>query len=304
MPINAHPEFLKAETEYNLAETSEQKLNCLKKMLSTMPTHKGAENLRAQLRQRFKKLKQTIEKQKKSGKSKQQGIKKSEMQALVVGFPNTGKSSIFKILTNQETKISLQPFATCEPKLGTIKFEDIKIQLIDTPPFPTADKSLINSADTILLIINNPEQIEKAEQYFKNTQAKIIIIFNKADLLNEQQKRKISETLKSKYKKFNFLLFSSLKPTQTELQELKNKLFKTFPIIRIYTKEPRKQPTQTPLILKKDSSVSDVAEKILKGMSQKIKKAKIWGPSSKFPGQTTGLTHILKDKDVVELQTK
>jgi len=52
------------------------------------------------------------------------------------------------------------------------------------------------------------------------------------------------------------------------------------------------------------STVKDVAEKILKGFSKKVKKTKIWGPSSKFSGQIIGLNHELKDMDTVEFTTK
>ena len=56
------------------------------------------------------------------------------------------------------------------------------------------------------------------------------------------------------------------------------------------------------MILKKDSKIEDVAEKILKGLSKKISQARIWGPSSKFPGQLVGIKYQLRDKDIVELR--
>ena len=58
------------------------------------------------------------------------------------------------------------------------------------------------------------------------------------------------------------------------------------------------------MILKRNSTTRDIAEKILKGMSKKIRKVRIWGPSSKFPGQIVGLDHVLKDKDTIEFQTE
>ena len=85
---------------------------------------------------------------------------------------------------------------------------------------------------------------------------------------------------------------------------MKNQIFETFPVIRIYTKEPHKPATNEPMISKENATVEDAAEKILKGMSKKIKQTKIWGPSSKFSGQVIGLEHKLKDKDTVEFQTK
>ena len=221
----------------------------------------------------------------------------------IVGLPNAGKSTLFNLVTPQKAKTTQNPFTTFEPQLGSMKYEDTKVQIIDTPSFPNAELSLINSADAILLVIDNLDQIEKARTYLKKTRAEIILIFNKLDLLNETQKRKLQATIKSKYK-YPFFTLSSIKPDDSILKELKQKLFESFPIIRVYTKEPRKPHTNRPLVLKKDSSVRDVAEKILKGLSTKVKRAKIWGPSSKFSGQVVGLGHILKDKDIVELQTK
>ena len=58
------------------------------------------------------------------------------------------------------------------------------------------------------------------------------------------------------------------------------------------------------MILKNGTTFKQAAEKILKGMSKKIKQAKVWGPSSKFGGQVIGLEHVLKDKDVIEFRTK
>ena len=56
--------------------------------------------------------------------------------------------------------------------------------------------------------------------------------------------------------------------------------------------------------MKKDSTIKNVAEKILKGFAEKIKETKIWGPSSKFPGQIVGLNHKVKDLDIVEFKTR
>jgi len=122
-------------------------------------------------------------------------------------------------------------------------------------------------------------------------------------LLGENEKRKIKSTLQSKFKKYDSLLISTTSSDKIKIKKLKEKIFKTFPVIRVYTKEPKKEPSKTPMILKEDSTISIAAEKILKGMSKKIKKIKIWGPSSKFGGQSAGLNHKLKDRDILEFQT-
>lgn len=314
---NQSPFYQRAEQEFHEATTDEERIACLEIMMKECPKHKSSENMRKNLTNRYKKLKKGIEKQKRSGKGGQIGIKKADMQCVLVGFPNTGKSTIFQTLTKLETKISPHPFTTHKPQLGTFYFEDAQIQIIDTPSFPNHDKSLINSTDTLLLVIDSIDQIKKSEEFIYRTRAKtqrtpgnyengsprVILIYNKEDMLSENEKRKIEANLKSKYKKFNYIFFSD-NPTKTQLDKLKKKIFKTFPIIRIYTKEPKKEPGKDPMILKQKATFKDAVEKILKGMSKKIKRARVWGPSSKFGGQVIGLEHILKDKDIIEFQTK
>ena len=80
-------------------------------------------------------------------------------------------------------------------------------------------------------------------------------------------------------------------------------IFESFNKIRVYTKEPGKEKSNRPIILNPNSRVKDVAEKILKGFSKKIRETKIWGPSSKFAGQKVGLTHKIKDLDIIEFKT-
>ncbi len=300
---NQSPFYQKAEEEFHAATTDEERIACLEIMMKECPKHKSSENMRKNLTNRYKKLKANISKQKKSGKGGQAGIKKADMQCVLVGFPNVGKSTIFKTLTKQKTKISPYPFTTYQPQLGTFYFEDAPIQIIDIQSFPNHDKSLINSTDTLLFVVDDLEQIKKAEKYIYRTPAKIILIYNKEDLLSESKNRKIESTLKSKYKKFNYIFFSD-NPSKTKLKDLTKKIFETFPIIRIYTKEPKKPASKDPMILKENSSFKNAAEKILKGMSKKISQAKVWGPSSKFGGQVIGLEHILKDKDIIEFKTK
>lgn len=305
MPVNVSPEYAQAEKKFLDAQNDEDRLFFLEEMIRQAPAHKGGEALRANLRTRYKKLKEkmeTIKKTKSSG-AKQNVIRKEDMQCVIVGYPNTGKSTLFNLLTGKETLISDIPFSTRNPEVAMMDYEDVKIQVIDSPPFPNEEKSLINTADTILILIDNLPQIEETKKFLMRSVGKKIFIYPKLDLLSEQEKRKLEATIKSKYKQDNILLFSTLNHSPQELSELKKIIFKTFPIIRIYLKEPKKESGKIPMILRENATVANVADKILKGMSKKIKKTHIWGPSSKFPGQMVGLEHKLKDKDIVEFQT-
>lgn len=305
MPINAHPEYIYAEKEYLQAGSLEEKIEKLKKMISYAPKHKSSENLMAQLRTRLKKLLEQQEKSKKSGKSRKLGIKKSEMQAVIVGKAKSGKSFLLSILTNAKPKIAIPEakFTTTNPVIGMMNFNSVSIQLIEIPAIESEfyDRGLVHNADSILVLITNLEELKEIEEKLK-TSGKKLIVFNKSDLLSEQEKRKLEATLKSKYKSYDFVFISCA--AKENLNELKEKIFKSFNKIRIYTKEPGKQKSENPIILEPETNVKKVAEKILKGFSEKVKEIKIWGPSSKFPGQIVGLNHKLKDLDVVEFKTK
>jgi uncharacterized protein len=303
MPINAHPDYIKAEKDYYDASSDEEKLAALEEMLKWVPKHKGAETLRKNIRTRYKKLKQEFAKSKKKSGSKK-GIKKEQLQAVIIGLTNSGKSSILKAITNANPKIASYGFTTTEPEIGTLDYEGCNIQIIDLPPIasPNFDKGIVNNAETLLIVVEKIDEIKSIlEQVKQNKNSKKIIIFNKIDLYNENTKRKIKETLKSK--RYTHELVST--KSNEGLEELKEKILKSFPIIRIYTKHPgKKQKHQDkPVVLQKDSTLADVAEKILHGYSKKVKYAKVTGPSAKFKNQKIGLKHIVKDKDVVEFYT-
>lgn len=302
MPINAHPDYLNAEKEYHQAGTDEDRLLALEKMIKFMPKHKSAEALRKNIRNRYKRLKQEFAK--KSKKSKKKGIKKADLQAILVGLTNSGKSSILKLITNAQPKIASYGFTTSEPEIGTLNFQGCNIQIIDLPPIASEnfDKSLVNSADTLLIVIEKIHEIKTILDSLKNInqKAKKIIIFTKSDLYDSETRRKIFETLRSK--KYNFILTSTT--TNEGIEELKEKILNSFDVIRVYTRHPGTRQDNVPVILPPNSTLQNVAEKILHGYSKKVKYAKITGPSSKFKDQRVGLKHIVKDKDIVEFFTE
>ncbi len=305
MPINVNdPEYVSAEKEYHNASSLQEKLIALRKMISYAPKHKGGENLRQQLTSRRKKLEQEIVKRKKSGKSTSAGIKKDDMQAVIIGKTNSGKSSLLKLLTNAEPEIAEYSFTTKRPIQGILKYAGTNIQIIENPDYNSEyyDKGILNSADTLLFLITSLGEVEEIEKTIKNLNSKRIILFNKSDKLSTDEKRKLTATLKSKFKKYDFIILST--KTRENIDELKERIFLSFDKIRVYTKEPGKEKTNRPIILEPNSTIKNVAEKILTGFSSRIKQTKIWGPSSKFPGQSVGLNHKLKDSDVVEFRTK
>jgi len=301
---NQSPEYQTAEKNYLAAQTDEQRMDALEEMIKHMPQHKGAENMRANLRQRYKKLKEKIDRGKKSGKSTQQIIKKEDMQAVIVGLTNSGKSSILNTLTNAQPLIGNYFYTTKEPQVGTMFYENSNIQIIDEPAIESEyfNQGIANTADLLIIIINNLDQLKEIGHFLKKARGKRIILYNKSDLLTSNEKRKIEATFKSKIK-IPFIIFSSKDPKN--LNELKELIFKQFDIIRIYTKEPGRPASGKPMILKSGkNTVEDAAKKVSNQLFKTLKETRVTGPSTKFPNQKVGLKHELKDRDIVEFHTR
>lgn len=303
MPINAHPEFLAAEKEYLLAQKPQDKIEKLKKMISLAPSHKGAENLRAELKTRLKKLTEKLEKAKgKRSRGSRPGIKKEDLQAVIIGKANSGKSSLLAQLTKAQTKISESVFTTTYPIVGMMSYNGVNIQIIDMPAIESEyyDKGVAHMADLVIILAENLNDIEFVRESLGKIEGKIIIALGKSDRLDKTERRKIAATLQSR--KYDFVMLSS--KTGEGIEDIKQKMFENFGKIRVFTKEPGKKRSDRPVILKSNSSVREIALKILGSFSKNIVETKIWGPSSKFPGQKVGLAHILKDLDTVEFKTR
>lgn len=302
MPINASPEYYNAEKEYLAAKTLEEKIARLEDLIRVAPKHKSAENLLAELRTRLKKLKEKQEKSKKIGKPSKKGIRKEYFQCVLVGLPNSGKSSLLAKLTNAKPKISSYPFATSYPEIGTMDYEGAKAQIIDLPAIGSdaLDQGLVNTADCLLIVIEALLDLEKISPFLAKARGTRIIVLNKSDRLNSEKQRKLEATLKSR--KILGILVST--DTRENIDKLKEMIFRQMHVIRIYTKEPGKPVTKEPIVLRENSSVKEVAESILKGFSARIKETRITGPSSKFPNQIVSPSHICKDLDIVEFHTR
>ena len=89
------------------------------------------------------------------------------------------------------------------------------------------------------------------------------------------------------------------------LKNLGAEIFKALDIIRVYTKEPNdREPSSNPFILKRGSTVADLAKQIHSDFIEKFAHARVWATRLTFSPRKVGPSFVLEDKDVVELHTR
>src|SRR5262249_20575338 len=150
-----------AEAEYKKAQSPEDKLECLKKMWVELPKHKASEKVQADLKTKMRDLREQIETKKhaKKGGVSHKVPKQGAGQIVLLGGPNAGKSRLLTKLTRAVSEVAPYPFTTREPHVGMMEWQDVKVQLVDTPPI-TADflegylSSIVRAADAVALLID------------------------------------------------------------------------------------------------------------------------------------------------------
>ncbi len=319
MPANLPPQYFDVEKKYREAKSPHEKLGYLQEMLAIIPKHKGTEKLQADIKTRISKIKDEMVRQKKSQSSGGGGWYQVEKQGagqiIFVGLPNSGKSSLLNELTNAHAEVGAYPFTTTFPQIGMMDFENIKIQIVDTPPLhadaPPWLFGLYRNGDILMIILDSTSDLAKDFQTIvdslkeRNLSTKpgeigdvkeTIVVLNKIDLLKDHaHKEKFMAQHQNDY--------SIIAVAQNDINgkaSLKKEIFHKLNIIRVYTKKIGKPVSRDePIVLKRGTTLIDAAEYIHKDFKKDLKFARLWNDKD-YNGQRVEKNHILVDGDVIE----
>jgi ribosome-interacting GTPase 1 len=330
MAVNLTPQYHEAEEEYRKAQTAEERLEALQKMWREVPKHKASEKLQAELKQKLSDAKKEVEKEQKTPKKVGVSYKiprQGAGQIVLIGSPNTGKSSVLTKLTRATPEVAAYPFTTREPHAGMMDWEDVRVQLIDLPPVTTDFlepyvSSMIRAADGCLLLLDladddGPFAVEAVLEKLAGVKtvltdkppveptdltihySRTLIGANKLDADGAADRLEIAREMFGE--RFPIHAFSTA--TGAGMEELRTALYRWLNVMRIYAKAPGKPADMTaPFTVPIGSNVLEFAGRVHQDFTETLKSARIWG-TGVFDGQSVGREHVLHDKDVVELHT-
>lgn len=323
MPANLTPQYLEAERNFRAAKSPEEKIAALEEMMATIPRHKGTDHLWADLRRKMAELTQQLGK--KGGGAARTSMlidKEGAAQMALIGLTNSGKSQLLGAVTSATPLVGDYPFVTQVPTPGMMKFENIQIQLIDTPPLAPQIMQwwlphILRRADVLVIFIDLSKDplVQMAEvighlngmrisigvgvvdEESIIVSKKALVVGSKLDVPGAQQNL---AKLKEKYgPQLPVTAISAL--DGTGLEELKQKIYQVLDIIRVYTKAPgEKAVYDDPIVLPRGSTLAAAAAAVHKDFAAKLKYARIWG-SGKHDGIAVKRDHILQNGDVIEL---
>jgi ribosome-interacting GTPase 1 len=335
MPANLTAQYKEAEERYRKAVSHEEKGEALREMIALLPKHKGTEKLHADLKKKLAKHEEEgAHVAQSGGQAGHRGPDKGHVkpegagQWVLLGPPNAGKSALLAALTHAHPEVADYPFTTRLPQPGMMEFEDVLVQLVDTPAVAAGHTdtwlpNLAHGADGLLLVLDvaaddlEPswrallELIERARVWPSGrpvpegsspltVQRPVLVLANKCDLDGDGTFAQLArEAIGGE------LPILSISATRGDgLDALRPLLFKELRRVRVHTKEPgKKSDPGRPFVLPAGGTVEELARMVHLDLAARLKFARIWGKNAKFDGQQVDRHHVLDDGDVVELHS-
>lgn len=339
MPANLSQQYRNAEKKYRKCDSPDEELECLQLMLREIPKHKGTDKLQADIKRKISKLKEFL--QNRPARKSTAGFRLPRQGAgrvVVIGGPNSGKSSLVTALTDSQPEVAEFPFTTRHPLPGLMPVDDIKIQLVDTPPitsqnYEASTEALVRGADLVLCLIdlatdesiddfgdlfstvqNSRSRIDRSNRLDESdvgvTYSQAFLVWTKIDseLASERQaifKELIAEKFGDQFCRLKLPEVEFAVSKAEDFESLKRSIWESLEIVRVYTKDPQnKEPDfQNPMTLTKGAQVIDLASLIHQELAENFHSARLWR-TGKHDATTVNGNFLLEDRDIVEIKTR
>ncbi|GAB4316817.1 MAG: 50S ribosome-binding GTPase [Candidatus Zixiibacteriota bacterium] len=328
MPANLPPQYIELENQYRDEKDPKIRLELAQRMLREIPKHKGTDHLVGELKRKISKLKDQVEKPQKHGTTRHTAPdhipREGAGQFALFGPPNAGKSSILAALTRAHVDVAEWPYATRKPIAGMATWENVQLQLVDTPSISQEYCepyvfNIIRTADVGVLVMSlGDDDILSEYDYIVNRvhegkvrlrnlvdpdpriptalEVPVAIVATGTDLPDaETRLALLSDVVGGK---------AAIWPVSVVTGEGLNGFlagaYKMLGLIRVYTKAPGHEPDLSdPILLPIGGTVGEAARVIHKEIAEQLQFARIWGTSG-FDGSRVTADHVVADGDVLE----
>ena len=235
--------------------------------------------------------------------------KEGDRQVALVGAPNAGKSALLQALSGRQLKVAAYPFATLKPTAAVVWLEGAAFQLVEVPGIIAgagddrgggrALLGVLRNVDYVLYLASLGEPVDalaevRAEIALAGIDKPAALCLTGADLPGGRERAAV---FRAAYPELtSYAVCSSA--TGEGLDDVRGLLWATSGLIRVW---PADAANDRPFVLADGATVADLARLIHKDVAGRLRGARVWGASAKFPAQQVGAGHCLADGDRVEL---
>jgi hypothetical protein len=93
-------------------------------------------------------------------------------------------------------------------------------------------------------------------------------------------------------------------PEKKGIAKLKKQIYSSLNFISIFMKpQGEKADLEEPMVVRKGTTIAEICQRLHRDFIRKFRYSQVWGPSAKFPGQTVGLNHKVRNGDIVSIIT-
>ena len=123
-------------------------------------------------------------------------------------------------------------------------------------------------------------------------------VITKVDMVNKDQLKEVRKKCTNKK------IIEVAAPTGKGIEKLKKQIYNSLEFISIFMKpQGEKADLEEPMVVRRGTSIAEICQRLHRDFVRKFRYSQVWGPSAKFPGQTVGLNHEVKDQDIVSIIT-
>ena len=251
-------------------------------------------------------------------------------QVVLLGPPNSGKSSLVGGLTHATPEVGPYPFTTKKPLPAMMPYEDIQIQMVDMPPItetfyegwlsnivrelrhraaggrrgrprsrrrhPGDSQAYGGRGRDLHGGGTAPVEGEAGGDDFRAIAKKTLVVLNKVDLGEADLVRDLVRPEVG-----DLAIHETSCTTGAGLEDLRRAIYEALSIVRVYTKIPgKKADLSKPYVVRRGTTVMGIARMIHKDFAERLRFARLWG-HARFEGQPVEKTYVLEDRDVLEI---